>query len=110
MSENWAQFAQFVKQAKEKSTMGDAATKAQEIVNGRAENYGEPEDNFAKIAKVWTGLLADKLQKDEEIFPEDVACLMAGLKLCRETWMHDEDNLVDTIGYILCLERIHDDS
>lgn len=69
----------------------------------RHESYAPPEDNFARIALVWTALLDTKLTS--ELNAADVARLMAGMKLVRDAWKPAADNRVDAIGYLLCLER-----
>ena len=88
-------------------TADDLMQKAQKIVHGeRAQNYGKPENNFAKIALVFSGLLRDKLKSN--VTPKEVALLMIGLKMCRETWQHTEDNFVDILGYLICATQIEE--
>jgi hypothetical protein len=71
----------------------------------RNDKAGNPEDNFAKIALVWTGLLQEKLAPGEVITPADTARMMIGMKLCRDMHVPHRDNRVDIHGYALCLER-----
>jgi hypothetical protein len=76
------------------------AVEALEIVNGRRELYGQPEDNFANIAAFWATYLG------REITSIDVARMMQLMKIARQMHTHKRDNLVDLIGYALCEERI----
>lgn len=72
------------------------------LVNGERQGaYGPPEDSFKAIAKVWSGLLANKLRPGVDIDAADVALLMTGLKLARETNQHKRDNVVDAHGYLI---------
>jgi len=84
---------------------------AQRLVYGdRQDDYGHPADDFAKTAKMWTGILLPKLRPRriigshvemyEEITPTDVAFCMVAVKLSREVHKHGRDNLVDAAGYI----------
>jgi hypothetical protein len=77
---------------------------ARRLVHGeRDQTYDNPRGNFARIAKVWSGLLASKLKED--IVEEEVAIMMSGLKLARlmHRYQH-RDGKVDAIGYVLCLD------
>lgn len=90
---------------------GSIAAEAHGLVHGdRAKSYGHPRYDFAIIAKVWSGLLADKLKPGEELDPYRVAILMSALKLCRlvKTPTH-HDSRVDTIGYMLTMERLDEE-
>lgn len=73
---------------------------AEAVVRKRREGYGSPERNFDRIACVWSALL------NVTITAEQVALMMIGLKLVREAYSHQEDNLVDLIGYTICLDEI----
>lgn len=80
---------------------------AQRILYGpRQANYGPPEQDFARTAKIWTGILMLKLQKGVEIAPEDVALCMMGVKMSREAHKAARDNRTDMIGYAACLCRV----
>lgn len=67
------------------------------ICKDRNEQYGEPEDNFKRIAVFWSNYL------DREITSADVAIMMVLFKAARIATGHNkEDNWVDLIGYGCC--------
>lgn len=73
--------------------------KARECVCGqREQDYGSPEDNFWRIAALWTAYMA------VEITPVDVAMMMALLKTARiKTGSGGTmDSFVDGCGYFAC--------
>lgn len=75
---------------------------ARRIVSGdRPGQYGTAEDNFTRIGRMWGATL-----NIPDISPENVALMMVQLKVAREAWMHKRDNLVDGIGYFLCLDKV----
>ena len=80
-----------------KPTLLEEATAA---INKRHASYDTPERNFSRIADIWSAIL------NAHITPEQVALMMIGVKLAREAYSHQRDNLVDLIGYTLCLEEI----
>ena len=56
----------------------EALREAAKIITGdRDAQYGGPEENFARIAKVWSMILG------VSISTEDVAMMMVGLKVAR---------------------------
>ena len=71
---------------------------AAKIVKGdRQKNYGTPEDNFKRIADLWSVYLG------RSITPSDVAAMMILMKVARI--MHDPshmDSWVDIAGYAAC--------
>lgn len=71
---------------------------ANQIVHGdRQDAYGSPEDNFTKIAIMWSAYL------DTAITAEDVAAMMILLKTARIASKHGlSDNWVDIAGYAAC--------
>jgi hypothetical protein len=73
---------------------------AEEAVSDRHKKNDIPERNFARIAQCWSAIL------DTLVTPEQVGLMMVGLKLVREAYSHQDDNLVDIIGYTLCLDEM----
>ena len=76
--------------------------KAKDIVcHDREGQYGGPEENFGRIAEMWTAYLGSETIT---ITPEDVAWMMALMKAARNRngIKFHEDNYVDAIGYIAC--------
>ena len=69
-----------------------------EIVNGaRNQAYGNVEDNFDRIASLWSIYL------DTAVTPIDVAMMMVLLKTARvSTGPIHLDNYVDVAGYAAC--------
>lgn len=72
---------------------------ANECVCGdRNLQYGEPEDNFSSVAKLWSSYL------DIDIGLEDVAIMMCLFKIARlkGSCYESKDSWVDLIGYAAC--------
>jgi hypothetical protein len=84
--------------------MTHADTAAKLVLGDRNKDYGTPHADFAGIALIWTGLLNLKLK--EHITAEEVALMMAGLKLRRHAHKAKADNIIDAHGYLFCLEWI----
>lgn len=87
----------------------------EEILNGakdcvcvdRENTYGEPEDNFATIANFWSEYLFAKGVLEKLIDSDDVAMMMALLKIARiATGNPKADNYVDLAGYAACAGEI----
>ena len=76
----------------------EVLNKANQITTGeRQEAYGTPEDNFTKIAALWSAYL------DTLVTPEDVASMMILLKTARiSSGQRVADNWVDIAGYAAC--------
>ena len=75
------------------------------ITGGRDEEYGEPEDSFDLIARLWEPYIRAACvspSADVEIRPQDVAILMALLKIARAAVNDKPDNFVDLAGYAAC--------
>lgn len=81
-------------------TCADKAIKL--VLNDRNATYGDPADDYQKVAKIWSGLLNPILKRD--ITPQEAILMMVGLKLSREIHLHKEDNIIDAHGYLLCYE------
>lgn len=77
----------------------------QTVCNDRQDQYGQPEDSFALIAKFWSDYL------DINISSEDVAILMSLLKIARiKTGQFKPDNFIDLAGYAVCGLSVAEDS
>lgn len=76
------------------------------VCGQREEDYGKPEDNFRIIADYWMTYLRGRcigLSTDVCINPEDVAMMMALLKIARvQTGSGTADCFVDLAGYAAC--------
>lgn len=70
----------------------------------RKAAYGDVRISFARYAKVWSGLLGDKLRSD--LSASDVALLMTSLKLAREMNKQQSDNVTDAHGYLILHDEI----
>ena len=67
------------------------------ICEDRNNQYGEPEDNFANIAALWSIYLGVELDS------YDVGMLMVLFKTARMiSGRYKRDSLVDLIGYAAC--------
>ncbi len=72
------------------------------VCGDRDYMYGEPENNFALIARLWNDYLQGG-HKDIEISPTDVCMMMALLKIARiRTGKNTRDSFVDLAGYAAC--------
>lgn len=72
------------------------------IYGNREKDYGKTSDNFADIAKGW------EVITKTSITPEQVALMMAWLKICRANKDNcgKRDSYVDIAGYAGCIEKI----
>ncbi len=77
------------------------------ILEERERNYDNPKPNFERIANYFNAYLGERLTTP--ITPTDVAMLMIGMKLAREQFKHNDDNLLDVIGYAVCALRMVED-
>lgn len=85
--------------------------KAKEAVADRGLNYGKPEDNFLRIARLWNahlvnaGLLDVSVLADDDkgVTPVDVALMMGLMKAARlSNQPAHEDSWIDIAGYAAC--------
>lgn len=77
------------------------------VCKSREEQYGSPEDSFGVIAQFWETYIKAKCVGGQDIdvciCPEDVANLMALLKIARIAGgKFKADSYVDAIGYLAC--------
>lgn len=83
---------------------------AAETVATRGKPYGGVEDNFARIARLWTAHLANRYADDKKFHlgpptldPTDVAIMMILLKTARlANDPAHRDSWVDIAGYAAC--------
>ncbi len=69
----------------------------QKVSVERASQHGDMENNFTTIADYWS------VHLDVMVTPEDVAVMMALLKIARiKSNADNEDNWVDGCGYLAC--------
>ena len=71
-----------------------------DILEERAEDYGDVNENFQCIATMWSALLGCDVSKAQ------VGLCMIALKVARENNRHKEDNVVDIAGYAELLNRL----
>lgn len=72
----------------------------------REEDYGNPEGNFKTIVNFWTSYINAKYNIFVPFTPEDVALMMALLKIARMTHGKKADNYIDLAGYAACAGEI----
>ena len=76
------------------------------VCGERQQDYGEAEHSFTVIADFWGTYLAEKCVSpgdDVCLNPEDVAAMMALLKVARIATGHGkDDNWIDLAGYAAC--------
>lgn len=82
--------------------------KATECVCGQREiDYGKPENNFKEIARFWNAYLYNEVENlYKKVTAEDVAIMMALLKIARIKAGGNEDCYVDLAGYAACAGEI----
>jgi hypothetical protein len=74
---------------------------AKEIIEGRSETHGAPEDSFQRIAHYWNAYFLSTGCPDPNIRPADVAEMMALFKLARaQGGDYNEDDYRDRLGYV----------
>ena len=79
------------------------------VTGGRDEEYGESEDSFDLIAQLWEPYIRAVCvspSADVTIRPQDVAILMALLKIARAAVSDKPDNFVDLAGYAACAGEV----
>lgn len=84
--------------------------KAKEAVADRGLNYGSPEDNFKRIALLWSAHLENRYNTTQMegfdppvLDAHDVAMMMALMKIARlENDPRHGDSWIDMAGYAAC--------
>ncbi len=87
-----------------------AAEAVKIVTSTKRAAYGKPEDNFARIARMWNAHFSNIAPRDANgtqlaggIHPRDVALLMILMKVARLAETPDyRDSVVDILGYALC--------
>ena len=75
---------------------------AKELLNGdRQKQYGDPVENYEKIATIY-----NTLNGIVSLDAEDIALIMVIVKLVREQHQHKADNLIDAAAYLEIYNRI----
>lgn len=90
---------EFIDSNSEHPVRVQALREAARITNGQRDmQYGGPEDNFDRIAKIWSVLF------NREFTTEDVAMAMVGMKLARfaSNAGFQPDTWIDIAGYAGC--------
>lgn len=93
----------------ERAKILDEAAKI--ICSDRNDEYGEPEDNFEVIGKLWSAFLTARcapVGTEIEMGPAEVAEMMALFKIGRlaSAYCPKRDSFVDCAGYIACAGEI----
>ena len=70
------------------------------VSTDRNDKHGDKVENHENIARLWSGYIQNKTKLNITILPEDVANLMALLKIARtQAGQHNIDDYVDACGY-----------
>ena len=81
----------------------DVLKTADSLIHGdRRQAYGPVEKSFDDLAAVWSILIGSQVTSTQAGL-----CLLA-LKLLRESYAHQFDNLVDLAGYAALIQEIYD--
>ena len=70
------------------------------VSTDREDKHGDKVQNHSNIARLWSSYITNKTQLNINILPEDVANLMALLKIARtQAGQHNIDDYIDACGY-----------
>lgn len=69
-------------------------------IETRGKSYDPPIINFSRIAAGWESIFGC------DVTPEQVAMAFIWTKICREVAKHQDDNILDMMGYVLCLNEV----
>jgi len=72
------------------------------VDTSRQDAYGHPFHHFSDVGRIW-GTILDI----DDIPPEKIGLMMAGLKIAREKNKNTRDNLIDGAGYLKTIDVIH---
>lgn len=70
------------------------------IVNDRRRSREAPRPHFKRLAATWSGMVG------VEITPAQACMMLAAMKMVREWYMHDPDNIADAEGYLSMVEEV----
>jgi len=91
-----------------KPHLGRILQEGYKLLHGeKREAYGTPEDNFGRVAHLWT-LYLNKDYPDTIVTTVDVAMMMVLFKVAREMASHKEDNLLDIANYAALAQYLHE--
>jgi hypothetical protein len=71
------------------------------VMGPRQDSYGTPEANLGRIAALWGAYLG------RDVSAQDVALMMALVKVSRLRNGYQRDSYVDLIGYAALAESLH---
>lgn len=69
-------------------------------VTERRRSREQPRPHFKRLAQTWSGMVG------VEITPVQAVLMLAALKMVREWYMHDADNVTDAEGYLSMVEEV----
>lgn len=74
---------------------------AMQQIKAKGVEHGDTVNSFVMIAQMWSTYIKNVAVVNgyTEVGPQDVAKMMAILKLCRSVWGESGDNYVDGAGY-----------
>lgn len=81
---------------------------AADLIDGDRNNtYGDPADDFVRIADLWNVYLRERFDVTLRLEPADIGLLMVLLKVARLMHTPDHaDSYVDIAGYAACAYEI----
>jgi len=80
--------------------MSSILTEADDIIEGKSDTHGPPEDSFGRIAGYWNTYLRIEHDPDMMLDMADVAEMLALFKLARaQSGRYNEDDYRDRVGY-----------
>jgi hypothetical protein len=83
---------------------------AEQIIEGRSETHGPPENSFGDIARYWNAYLETEGKLFESVDSKDVAEMMALLKLARsQGGEYNDDDYRDRLGYVLFADNFQNE-
>lgn len=87
----------------ERKKMREILQQSLAIIDNRKEDYGNPDDMFALIAKYWSTYLESHKKTAGGLAASDVAEMMTLFKIARATHGENDktaDDLIDAVGYM----------